>query len=248
MRFLDLDLDFFLDRVATGKGDSCRLDDDEYCPWQEDEVRGFLEGNCGLIKLSPVRGRIVEHHDEAFDFWNELIAEKQLTAPFDLVHVDAHADLGFGDNSFIYLMSEYLHIEPSKRNLVGRSEIRCGNFLLFAIACRWLSSLTYVRHPYWVGRNKLDLSCFHFKRGDLASGLIQLRKLPKDAFIDRASIHAIENLPVLDYEPEVLFKTVSGAEFRETNFDLILLSRSPGFTPRSSDELVDVFAEYIKQI
>jgi len=70
---LDLDLDFFLNGVAYFKDDDGkRLDSKFYKPWTQSQVRSFLEQKCGLSVTAPVKGRIVEHHDDAFDFWQYL--------------------------------------------------------------------------------------------------------------------------------------------------------------------------------
>jgi hypothetical protein len=54
-----------------------------------------------------IPGRFVVHHDEAFDFWRELVAKHH--TQIDLVHIDAHADLGLGDDSsWVHIVSELL--------------------------------------------------------------------------------------------------------------------------------------------
>ncbi len=95
MRILDLDLDFFLDNIAHWEEeDGSRLSDTQYSPWTEEEVRGFLEKQCGLSPNAQINGRFITHHHEAFLFWRELILKEQLTTPFEIVHVDAHSDTG----------------------------------------------------------------------------------------------------------------------------------------------------------
>ena len=73
MRFLDLDLDFFLNHNAYGSGsDSGRLGS-EYKPWSVFKVRHFLEERCSLSHDAPVPGRTVESHDRVLDFWPSLL-------------------------------------------------------------------------------------------------------------------------------------------------------------------------------
>jgi hypothetical protein len=102
---------------------------------------------------------VVEHHNEIFYHWGEAIDAGQMTTPLEVVHVDAHADLGLGDASYAYLMGE-LAFEPFQkryeilraRRPSSRNEmldldsyaLTDGNWLMFALACGWLSNLTYV--------------------------------------------------------------------------------------------------------
>ena len=67
-------------------------------------MRTVLEDHCGLDRARPVPGRLVTDHFEAFLFWQELVRCGALDIPFDVVHVDAHADLGSGDAGYVYLM------------------------------------------------------------------------------------------------------------------------------------------------
>ena len=128
MRILDLDLDFFLDNVAYHKANDERLPDSEYSPWEATQVREFLETSCGLSCSKKIPGRVVLHHDEAFDVWSALVAKGLISAPFEAVHVDAHADLCLGDHRHTYLLSEFLHFEPEFRSQkVQRDMIREGN-------------------------------------------------------------------------------------------------------------------------
>ena len=123
MRVLDLDLDFFLDMITypadpgerrpSGPDDRPHSEGD--IPWTEKEVIRFLENRCGLSDQEPVNGRLVTHHHEAFYYWRELIQKGELTTPFEVVHVDAHADLGMGDPNWDYLVSEVLQRAPSDR-------------------------------------------------------------------------------------------------------------------------------------
>lgn len=241
MRFLNLDLDYFLDAVAYYRPDTSRLSGSDYLPWCEREVRTFLEKRCGLSQSRPIPGRIVEHHDEAFDFWSELVSMGQVDFPFDVVHIDGHSDLGTGDTGYMYLMPEFLHIEPSDRpRLVDRSKVKFGNYLAYAIACRWISTLTYVRHP----NASDDLPSYYFKDHDTNSGIIKLKKLAKGVFDH--GIPNIKNLPVLAFEPEVPFSEVDGDTFTNNKpFDYMLLSKSPGFTPLESDCLIPAISQYM---
>src|SRR5215469_2488049 len=94
---LDLDLDFFVWPIARDITDEGhRLDPREYHTRTEIYVRSFLESRCGLSTTHPIPGRCVVNHVEAFPAWREWITRGSLSKRFDVVHVDAHADLGAG--------------------------------------------------------------------------------------------------------------------------------------------------------
>ena len=82
MMILDLDMDYFMEDIATGIAESReeRLAEDEYgdCVWSEYRIRKFLEDNLGLSKEKKIKGRIVTGHNEALFFWQELITKKVL--------------------------------------------------------------------------------------------------------------------------------------------------------------------------
>jgi hypothetical protein len=160
MKVLDIDLDFFLDDVAWFRGEAERLEDHDYKPWSDQEVISFIEDQCGLSRSRPVPGRIVVNHDEAFLYWRELVQSNRLTTPFEVVHVDAHSDLGLGDAGYLHLMSEVLNWDLSERQYPTFDVMNgcgMGNYLAFAIACRWLTQLVFVPNPHWTD----DLMQYH---------------------------------------------------------------------------------------
>jgi hypothetical protein len=242
MKILDLDLDFFINDIVHNVSDyDSRVDDNYTSTWLEEHVCSFLESQCKLSKSRPIKGKVVEHHHEAFLYWRELILNGQITTPFEVVHVDAHSDLGLGDASWAYIMGEILHrpfdnrmfpdIEPHKLNP--------GSYLAFAIACRWVSKITFVLHPKW--RN--DLTWIHFKDYDTSSGIIQLKKYDPKTL----DVLSLEKIKPLELEPEVPFTMVKSSEYTETEqFSFVVLSRSPGYTPKSADKLIDIICRYIK--
>ena len=119
MRVLDLDMDYFMKSVATfiGESETDRLPEDDYGDyvWTEREVRDFLENNLGLSKGNKIRGRVVAGHNESLFFWRELIEKGELTTPFDVIHVDSHADLGLGYRSWAHILDYLLKLPTPKR-------------------------------------------------------------------------------------------------------------------------------------
>ena len=118
MKVLDLDMDYFMKSVATfiNESEPERLPEEDYgdSVWSEQEVRNFLEGNLGLSKQNRIRGRVVAGHNESLFFWRELIEKGDLSTPFDVIHVDSHADLGLGYSSWTHIL-DYLLYYPVER-------------------------------------------------------------------------------------------------------------------------------------
>lgn len=143
---LDLDLDFFVWPIAIMRGGKKRLGDDEVTRLAtRDEVRTFLEQRCHLNRMVRLPGQEVVEHRDAFRTWRRWLAEGRLTAPFRVIHVDAHADLGLGDAGWLYLTTELLARPVRKRSRprFGRTGVTSGNYLAFAVANRWIQGLTY---------------------------------------------------------------------------------------------------------
>ena len=235
MRILDIDLDFFLNKIVFWKKDNKRLNEKEYIPWKKERVIDFLENQCNISKENKIKGRIIKKHHEAFYFWKELIHKNELTTPFEVVHVDAHADLGLGDMSYKYIMEELLHKPVNERDSPNPKHICEGNYLAFSIANRWIGKLTYITHPK--GGN--DLLKEHFMNYDINSGYIQMKKM-KDA--DNPD-------SIISLEPKVKFEKIALADFKDTgDFDYIVLAISPRYTPKRADALIPIFKKYINEI
>ncbi|MFX0010784.1 MAG: UPF0489 family protein [Candidatus Hermodarchaeota archaeon] len=244
-RILDIDLDFFLNKVSDSREDNKRLKKNKYQPWSKKSLRSFLENRCNFTAKNRVPGRVVKQHHHAFFFWRELIHSGKIQTPFELVHMDAHSDIGVADWGWIYLTSELLlksveeRMNPEKSILFGINE---GNYLAFTLACRWIKKLTFVTHPKW----KTDLIEVYFKNFNLSSGFFQLKKFKKEELLSKGFD---EELEALGLEPEIPVEFVPLLEYKESqSFTLLTLSHSKTFTPRSSDKLIKVVKNYMKII
>ncbi len=230
MRFLDLDLDFFLNENAYYSGCHGRRLGSEYKPWSVSKVRHFLEDRCGLSLDAPVKGRTVESHDGVLDFWRALIESGGLMVPFEVIHIDAHPDLWVGDA--LYLTPGFLHVDSGMLKI---KQVHSGNYLTFAIVYGWVGSLV------WVPLRK-NLRGLPKWDGDARSVLIQLKKRKGES-------SPIRDLPTTERERIVSFKILPWYNFRTSEtFGYIALSRSPNFTPPESDGLVAVVEGYMKQV
>ena len=152
MRALDIDLDFFQFGRITGScgySEGKRTNSNDVSPWPKERVRKFLESQCGLVAGSKLPIWKVSKHHEVFIIWRSLIDQDLLNAPFELIHVDAHADFGTGTISAEYFISKYLYLEVDSRDDPPYEEldgINEGSYLLFAIANRWITAIPSCAH------------------------------------------------------------------------------------------------------
>src|SRR5438445_1688144 len=114
---LDLDLDFFVWPIAHWRsGRKRRSEADCNYVASKEAVRGFLEQQCYLTTGSKLPGREVVEHPDAFRIWRQWLRDGRLSAPFRVIHVDAHADLGLGDPGWLYLTTDVLARPVARRS------------------------------------------------------------------------------------------------------------------------------------
>jgi len=246
MHVLDLDLDFFLDRVSWRHPDGGRLDTDGgeplYTPWPVEHFRLFLE-LCGLSTEHRIPGRVIRHHDEAFYCWRELIRRNVLTPPFLITHVDAHSDLGMGEGTYMHIMGEVLHLPAEQRWTPDRTKVTPGSYLAFAAACRWPSRIDFVRTPQPADDAPREL----FRDDDPSTGLLELRCCDPAEMRRRASFGGDPTeSPTLRREPPIAVTFTECWDYKAAEpVDYVVLAQSPDYTPSASDALIAVFREYI---
>lgn len=236
MKVLDFDLDFFLADCCELALPGERPELLGHEPWSEEKVRDFLEKNCGLNKNKRLPGRVFETHDLALLFWEELIQNGKLTLPFDVTHVDAHSDLGIGKPGPAFVLNSVLPLETAKRVDIERyyamQQLDEANYLLFAIAFRWISSLENVRNP----KSRRDIPEFAFM--DAAKGSYSHIKL--SSFVSR--LYERQN----GEEPLVPFTVFDDwREYSGEGFDYVSVAVSPRYSPKEADKLLPIIAEYI---
>ena len=242
-----------------------RLDEEDYgsSVWSVDKVRQFLERNLGLSKTYKIPGRIVSGHNQALFFWEELIESGKLREPFDVVHVDSHGDLGLGVPSGDFLQSKFLTLPIETRRKIrnyefnGRiEEISIGDYLLWAIAYRMISTVTYCANPNGDKNDYLWDTLKNFQEEYIwdkpVKNYIQLKfnaemEMPKydssEAYKKRYLAEAIK-----DPEVELLIiPTIEDVRFCG-DFDYAVLAQSPNYTPKSADYIMDIFREYIEEV
>jgi hypothetical protein len=249
MRVLDLDLDFFLDKRVESPPSRGRPSPADVHPWRSCDIEEFLVKQCGLDPRNPLPGRAVVEHHELFDVWKDMVARGQLIIPFDLVHVDAHADMGMGDGSPSFIMAELLHRDVAERTSPPRGGtygLLEGNYLAFAVACRWIRSLTYVVHPHLYRDNckKHDIPDCFFKNYDNTCNCLQQKALAPESL---RSIRRPQEFEPVHLEPEIAIRLVSGSEFKsESPFSLVFAAQSPRYTPSTADEVFSILRRFIQ--
>lgn len=262
MRILDLDLDFFIEcsHIPSWREDSeeNRLPLAEGTPWEKEDVIKYLEENCGLSQEAPIPGSVVTYHHEVYSIIKDFIEGGEMTPPFSITHIDAHSDFGSGgDMGFPFFLKTFMNLPIEERRECDISdELTGGNFLLFLAGLRWINELHYVLHPKW----SHDIQDYFILDGrripDKLPSSIQKYKMrlfgiDNDVcgFPPFEVIIAIrDSIPEHEKEPIIQLELIPHNQYQEAYpFDYIFLSKSPGFTPAESDQLIPVIEEYIEE-
>jgi hypothetical protein len=236
---LDIDLDFFVDPVIHWPPQNERPSGDDHDVWSIDDALTFLRTRCGVTGRLP--GFLTENHAELFPMWRRAIEAHVLTPPFHVTHVDAHADLRLGDAGYMYLLTNLVFrpVEERQHPAVGHSGLNDGNFLSFAIACRWLAELEYV----YTGEGGDELSCV-MEGFDPRGDHIELAGMTRDQ-IERLWCHVVgDPIPVAHREPKVPYRSARWDTFQAVEpYDFICLTRSPPYAPPTADPIYDAIRD-----
>lgn len=275
MKILDVDMDYFVKHNYSESIDNSneRLPDKEFADkvWTEQEVRTFLEKNLGLSKAKRIPGRLVTHHNEALFFWEEQVRAGNLIAPFEVIHIDSHADLGLNYNGALGHITKNLLPKPvierprySEYESSGEKRIEgIGDYLLFAIAYRMISSLTYCGNPL-KQCNDFPWTIIQYGKetdvvvngGPVESAILLLHSDKRFPSISGTN-DPISRSKYQEYlksctsdEPIVPFHIIPRIVdvHYDGDFDYAVLAQSPNYTPASADYIMKVFEEYIDVI
>lgn len=233
MRVLDLDMDFFLTAPCPLAKPGERPDESCAQAYSDEEVIRFLEEQCGLSREHPVPGAIFDTHDKALDFWHARLQDGSLTAPFEVVHVDTHSDLAFGPPGTGYVLNVVLSRLPQQRAIIDTYreavELDEANYLLFALAFRWISRLSYVRNP----KSHQDIPSQLLDGG----GNIRLR-----SFVSAMMEGKNGKEPVIPFDVYDDYH-----QFKQTGYDFVTMAQSPRYAPKSADRIMEIVKRYIWQ-
>ena len=234
MRVLDLDMDFFLTAPCPLAPYGERPDESCAGVYSEEEVVRFLEEQCGLSRAHPVPGAIFDTHDKALDFWRSRLADGSLAAPFEVVHVDTHSDLAFGPPGTNYVLNVVLSRLPQQRADIDTYrravELDEANYLLFALAFRWIDRLAYVRNP----KSHQDIP----KQLLDADGNIHLR-----SFISQMMEGKNGKEPVIPFDVYDDYR-----QFHQHGYDFVTMAQSPRYSPASADRIMEIVRRYITEV
>lgn len=255
-RVLDIDLDFFLSDVAHNvPAGSGRLPSDEYRPWSPTEVRHFMEGALGLSPERKLPAILCVGHDETLYHCEELIKDGRLGKPFELVHVDAHADMGLGDNGWVEVLRMAAAPDAVRAIVSSRhcERIGIGNYVTYMALFRMLRSVTYV-HPDCEGWDRDVFERFLEDGGDRM-------RIPvwdvRDEVDFEIALQRLDWTQGCMYRPEnqgegsrrepgISFSIVSRGDYCDhAPFRIAFLAQSPEYTPLESDALIPVLGEYL---
>lgn len=255
MKILDIDMDYFLNRVPRfiSSKSKKRIDGDNFKPWSKKDVISFLEDNLGLSRDNKIQGKIITHHHEALYYWRDLINLSKVNIPFEVVHVDSHADLGLGFSSWVFIFERLLGLEVENRAKIENyknifSEYKLpdiGDYLLFALAFRWISKLTYICNTNESGN---DYLLYILKDCKEPNDKIQLPYNNQcSAFDLNYSDKRSNYLRSSILEPEIPFEIINKVQNVNYNgdYDYITFCISPNYTPKKADFIIDIIKEYI---
>ena len=244
MQILDIDLDLFLDDIPSMA--EKRPADDKYEPWTEDRVRHFLEAQCGLDRSIPRPGRLFTEHDELYWHLLDLIRQGQLRTPFEIVHADAHADMGIvgmGAMPCHNIKTKWLAkpVDDRQEPPSDPGWLNPGSWLLFGAAARWFSQIVYVHH-FELNTQSIDVPLRLLRHDHGATE--DFLELTHRATNEHGLIR--ENAPPLATEPAIPFLLRNVLDYRSTGpFDFVFLTQSPRYTPPAADYLIGVICSYI---
>lgn len=150
-------------------------------------------------------------------------------------------------------VNERINIQNYKNKFKKYNLPGIGDYLLFAIAFRWISKLTYVSNPNDHGD---DYPIFIMKNFEDSSKMIQLhynntyrlQEILNLSWENRIKMQK-EYLNTSILEPEVPFeikKTIEQVKYNG-DFDFITFCISPNYTPKNADFIIDIFRDYIEE-
>ncbi len=247
LNILDIDIDVFVSPIFYGMSDTeLRLSDSKYTIWESEELKLFLELNCNLSTENKTKGVFFKHHVELFNFLRQKIITSKENLTFNIDHLDAHADMGAGDDAILFVCEELLRLPVEQRYYAKPEdyyqEICSGNVILYAIACQFINEINFVMHT-----NSHFIHPFLFFNNDVETNYLQLKQMSKkditDIFINN---DLYNNYKPIKYEPKVICKKTAITSFvADKKYDYVCITLSPGFTPPKIDCYIPLFKEYI---
>jgi len=241
---LSIDVDYFVHPKVTMPAPGTRPEDATHHVRELADVDRFLRDRCLLASERPTPGVAARDHDAAFGAMQQWMAGGGLRAPFRLVHVDAHADLGLGDPAYAEIVEDLLLRRPEDRATSLR-HFGLGNWLAYAIANRWVSEVIFLREPD-PGLDCELLACFFCTSPDWS--VLQMRPMKEEHYlkINHHNRHKYAGLPTA--EPAVKWnQTGEGGFVLDRPPDLVFACLSPEYSPPKADPIFDIVRRFIRE-
>ena len=199
------------------------------------------------------------HHHEALLVWQRWLDVGLIAKPFEVVHVDAHSDLGTSgwghtentDWSFVLTELLAIPIESRPGADVGFGVLHEGNYLAFALAYGWIDELTMVYPSDAEVRPRFsrlepesfpnDLIPEFFRDRDPASELIERWPISP---VDRRKLELGNAVVRVGPAIKLPCQLRWAADFHRTGFTHMILAESPDFTTEGADLLIPILQEY----
>jgi hypothetical protein len=193
--------------------------------WTPSRVVSYLCESLALDLRGKLPGQSFESHEEL------LGRLEQFGQPVHLYHLDAHADLGIGQDCYRFY-AEFLAMSVPERRLKFREfKPRQGDFLLYAISCGFVEELDYVTHPEVFKREP-----------DIPIGMDRWRHKYDDGQLDLYRFSGTESeyclrqgKQTLDCSIPIRIYNRDTFKYRGKAFDYMFVTRSPEFTPVWAD-------------
>lgn len=197
-------------------------------------------GNISVYQAFP--GVELVYNDMHMEYCNKTQNPREGVLEINYCR-EGRCECAFGEQSYCYMAANNLSIS-------------IGDYLLWAVAYRMVSSITYCANP---NGDKNDyvldtLKDFHeeYIWDKPVKNFIQLKynkmmEMPKydssDAYKKRYIEGAIKD-PVVEL---LIIPTIEDVKF-DGDFDYVVMAQSPNYTPASADFILDIFREYIEEI
>ncbi len=241
---LSIDVDYFVRPKVTNPIPGTRPDDVRHQIRDLENVDRFLRERCLISPERPTAGLAAQDHDAAFEAIRRWIAQGDLIAPFRLVHVDAHADLGLGDCGYAEIVEDLLQRPPADR-ATNLRHFGLGNWLAYVIANQWVGEVVFLREPD-PGRDTELLDVFFCASPDWS--VVQMRPMQEEHYlkINHVNRHEFADLPT--GEPEVKWTQTSEARFKlDHPPELIFVCQSPAYAPPGADLIFEHVKHFMRE-
>lgn len=232
---LDIDLDLFVDPRTTGTSPKRNGRPVDVEGWNCDRVMLFLQSAFTMDQSQRLPGKCFESHDQV------LHALERIAAPIHLFHLDAHADLGIGQDCYEFYSAFLALDQATRRKRLHDFTPREGDFLLYALACGFVEKVDYVTHPS-VYLNEPDIP-IGMDRWEIKydRGWIDVRRF----FGSRSEYCNREGERVMDRSIPIRMHNRDGLIQQGIAFDYLFMTHSPKFTPPSLDTTYHALVELL---